>query len=163
MFGPADYTLRPLEAHDETILWEMLYLALTPASGAAPPREVMQQPHFSRYVAGWGREGDRGFLAQEKAGGLVLGAVWLRPSLGEGKSESPAEIPFVVRQGHRQRGIGASLLTQMMRANPSLLAVSLRVGPDSPAVRLFERFGFDIASKSDQAVVMHRAILDPGA
>jgi len=158
MFGPADYTLRPLEAHDETILWEMLYLALTPASGAAPPREVMQQPHFSRYVAGWGREGDRGFLAQEKAGGLVLGAVWLRPSLGEGKSESPAEIPFVVRQGHRQRGIGASLLTQMMRANPSLLAVSLRVGPDSPAVRLFERFGFDIASKSDQAVVMHRAI-----
>jgi hypothetical protein len=158
MFGPADYTLRPLEAHDEAILWEMLYLALTPAGGAGPPRELMHEPQFSRYVAGWGQEGDRGFLAQEKAGGLALGAVWLRPSLGEGKGDSPAEIPFVVRQGHRQRGIGASLLTQMMRANPSLSAVSLRVGPESPAVRLFERFGFDIASKTDEAVVMRRAI-----
>ncbi len=158
MFGPTDYTLRPLEAHDETILWEMLYLALTPANGAAPPRKIMQEPQFARYVAGWGKEGDRGFLAQEKSGGLALGAVWLRPSLGKGDSESPAEIPFVVRQGHRQRGIGASLLTQMIRANPSLSVVSLRVGADSPAVRLFERFGFDIASRSDAAVTMHRAI-----
>jgi hypothetical protein len=158
MFGPADYTLRPLETQDETILWGMLYLALTPATGPAPPREIMQEPQFARYVTGWGKEGDRGFLAQEKTGNLVLGAVWLRPSLGQGTIDSPAQIPFVVRQGHRQRGIGASLLTQMMRANPSLSAVSLRVGPDSPAVRLFERFGFDVAGKTGEAVVMHRAI-----
>ena len=158
MFAPADYTLRPLHAQDEPILWEMLYLALTPPTGAAPPREIMQQPEFSRYVAGWGKEGDSGFLAQDKAGVLVLGAVWLRFSLGEGKADSPAEIPFVVRQGHRQHGIGASLLTQMVRATPSLSAVSLRVGADSPAVRLFERFGFDVVSKGDQAVVMRRAV-----
>ncbi len=158
MFVPADYTLRALTAQDEAILWEMLYLALPRPGGEAPPREMMQQPEFARYVAGWGAEGDRGFLAHDKTSGILLGAVWLRPSLGEGKADSPAQLPFVVREGHRQRGIGASLLTQMMRANPSLSAVSLRVGPESAAVRLFERFGFNIASQSKEAVVMRRDI-----
>ena len=158
MFGPAEYTVRPLTPNDEPILWEMLYLALPRAGDDPPPREIMQEPQYARYVADWGQKGDRGFLAEEKAGGILLGTVWLRSSLGTGAVDSPAEIPFVVRQGHRQRGIGASLLTQMMRANPSLAAVSLRVLANSPAVRLFERFGFNVSTQTDQAVVMRRQI-----
>lgn len=158
MFGPVDYTLRPLTPNDEPVLWEMLYLAL-PRPGDHPlPREIMQRPEYSRYVAAWGQEGDRGFVAQDKTGGVLLGAVWLRDTLGQGKGESPAQIPFVVREGHRQRGIGASLLTQMMRANPSLSAVSLRVGPESPAVRLFERFGFNLAAQNEEGVTMRREL-----
>lgn len=158
MFAPADYTLRPLTRQDEPILWEMLYLALPRSGDEPPPRDTMQRPEYARYVTGWGQEGDRGFLAQEKHEGVLLGAVWLRSSLGAGKGDSPAEIPFVVREGHRQRGIGASLLTQMMRANPSLYAVLLHVGPGSPAVRLFERFGFTFAAQSDQGVLMRREL-----
>jgi len=155
MFAPAEYTLRPLAPEDEPILWEMLYLALPRSEEEPPPRELMQEPHYARYVAGWGEEGDRGFLAQDKSG-VALGAVWLRNSLGSGQGESPAEIPFVVRQGHRKHGIGASLLTQLVRANPALSAVLLHVGRAGAAVRLFERFGFEVTGESEAGVVMHR-------
>jgi hypothetical protein len=46
----------------------------------------------------------------------------------------------------------------MMRANPSLSAVSLRVGPESPAVRLFERFGFNLAAQNEEGVTMRREL-----
>jgi GNAT superfamily N-acetyltransferase len=155
MFATSDYILRPLTSNDEGILWEMLYLALTPADADPPPREIMREPQFARYVEGWGAEGDQGFLAAEKHG-ILLGAVWLRSSLGSGRADSPIELPFVVRPGHRQRGIGASLLTQMIRANPTLAAVSLRSKPGSSAVRLFGRFGFDVAREEEGAVIMSR-------
>jgi len=155
MFTASDYVLRPLTPNDEGILWEMLYLALNPAESAPPPREIMREPQYARYVDDWGAEGDQGFLAAEKSG-ILLGAVWLRSSLGSGQADSPVELPFVVRPGHRQRGIGASLLTQMIRANPTLAAVSLRVRAGSPAVRLFGRFGFDIARQDEGAVIMSR-------
>ena len=125
MFTASDYVLRPLTPNDEGILWEMLYLALTPAESAPPPREIMREPQYARYVDDWGAEGDQGFLAAEKSG-ILLGAVWLRSSLGSGQADSPVELPFVVRPGHR------------------------------PAVRLFGRFGFDIARQEEGAVIMSR-------
>ena len=158
MFTPADFVVRPLAADDEAILREMLYQALSPASGEAPPREVLQRPEFARYVEGWGRPGDVGFAAHDRNEGMLLGSVWLRAPLGSDPSDAPPELAFVVKPGHRQRGIGASLLTQMVRANPQLSAISLRVGAHSPAVRLFERFGFEIATQGDQGVVMRREI-----
>src|SRR5438876_649706 len=128
MFAPADYVLRPLTADDEAILWDMLYLALSPEGGEAPPRDIVHRPEFARFVKVWGRPGDRGFVAFDKAEKALLGAVWLREQLENDPAEAPPKLAFVVRPGHRQRGIGASLLTQFIRANPSLAAVALRVG-----------------------------------
>ena len=156
MFGPADYVLRPLTPEDEATLWEMLYQALSPAGREAPPREIVQRPEYARYVERWGGPGDIGFVAHDKNERMLLGAVWLRASLGSGPSDAPPELAFVVKPGHRQRGIGASLLTQFVRSNPQLSALALRVGAQSPAVRLLERFGFEIANQGDQAVVMRR-------
>ena len=156
MFAPADYLLRPLTAQDEAILWDMLYLALSPESGEVPPPEIVHRPEYERFVEGWGRPGDCGFVALEKAGRALLGAVWLRAQVEKDPANATPELAFVVKPGHRQRGIGASLLTQFVRANPGLDAIALRVGANSPAVRLMERFGFEIATQSDKAVVMHR-------
>jgi GNAT superfamily N-acetyltransferase len=156
MFGPADYVLRPLTPNDETILWEMVYQALSPPGTEPPPREIVQRPEYARYVERWGSQGDVGFVAHDKDERMPLGAVWLRASLGSDPGDPPPELAFVVKPGHRQRGIGASLLTQMVRTNPQLSALSLRVGANSPAVRLFERFGFEIATQGDQAVVLRR-------
>ena len=158
MFAPADYILRPLTAHDEAILWEMLYLALSPESGEAPPREIVHRPEYERFVEGWGRPDDRGFVALDKPARALLGAVWLRGRLESDPADVTPELAFVVKPGHRQRGIGASLLTQFVRANPNLVAIALRVGANSPAVRLMERFGFEIANQSDKAVVMQRHV-----
>ena len=156
MFTPADYVLRPLTAQDEAILWDMLYLALNPVGGEAPPPEIVHRPEYGRFVEGWGRPDDQGFVAFDKAEGMLLGAVWVRGRLGTDPADAPPELAFVVKPGHRQRGIGASLLTQFVRANPNLAAIALRVGANSPAVRLLERFGFEIAAQTEKAVVMRR-------
>jgi GNAT superfamily N-acetyltransferase len=158
MFAPADYVLRPLTAADEAILWEMLYQALSPVGSEPPPREIVQRPEYARFVESWGRPDDRGFVAHDKSEGMLLGAVWLRAPLESDPGDAPPGLAFVVKPGHRERGIGASLLTQMVRANPKLSAISLRVGANSPAVRLFERFGFEIATQSDQTIVMRRGV-----
>jgi GNAT superfamily N-acetyltransferase len=155
MFALADYELRPLAAADESVLWEMLYLGIRSGKGAEPPREIVQRPEYARYVQSWGQLGDTGFIAHEKDSGAALGAVWLREPASK---ETPPELAFVVRPDHRHHGIGASLLTQLMRANPTLSSIALRMDAKSPAVRLFERFGFEIADQSGTPVVMHRAI-----
>ena len=158
MFTPADFVLRPLTVDDEPILREMLYQALSPTGSETPPPEIVQLPEYARYVANWGRPDDVGFAVHDKNEGILLGAVWLRAPSDSGASDAPPELAFVVKPGHRQHGIGASLLTQLVRTNPQLSAISLRVGAKSPAVRLFERFGFEIATQTDQGVVMRREV-----
>ena len=79
-----DYVIRPLVAEDESILWEMLYHGLSSlAEQERPSREIVHRPEFSRYVAGWGRAGDTGFVAHDKKDGSLLGAVWLRRPIGK--------------------------------------------------------------------------------
>ena len=158
MFPPADCVTRPLTGDDEAVLREMLYQALSTPEGEAPSREIMQRPEYARYVEGWGRPADKGYVIHDKEERTILGAVWLRSPVECGPTEEPPELAFVVRAGHRHRGIGASLLTQLVRTNPKLSAALLQVGANNPAVRLFERFGFEIASQSAQSVVMRRAI-----
>ena len=136
----------------------MLYQALSRPDSEAPSREIIHRLEYARYVQGWGGATDKGYVAHDKSEGTVLGAVWLRAPVKSQPDEAPPELAFVVRAGHRHRGIGASLLTQMVRANPDLSAVLLQVGVDSPAARLFERFGFEIATQSAQSVVMRRPI-----
>ena len=70
MFAPADYVLRPLKGDDEVVLWEMLYQALSPPDSEAPSREIMQRPEYARYVEGWGRPGDTGYVVHGGAPAL---------------------------------------------------------------------------------------------
>ncbi len=148
-----DYVIQPLRSEDEPILWEMLYQALqSEGSETAPSRQVVHQPEFARYVEGWGRKGDAGFSAHDSSDQQLLGAVWCRSSM----SESAPELAFAVKPGRRRQGIGAALLTQWVRANPQQSAVSLRVAPTSPAVRLYERFGFRVVAQTENSVTLQR-------
>ncbi len=156
-----DYVIRPLTAKDESILWEMLYFALHTPHGEAPARDVVQRPELARYVAGWGREGDRGFLAHDPKGPDVLGAAWLRLPIGEHKGygyvdDVTPELAFAVHPQHRNRGIGTALLTQLVRAAPDEAAISLSVAAGNPVLRLYERFGFKVVQESPDAIKMRR-------
>ena len=153
-----DYVIHPLTAADEPVLWEMLYQALrTPED--APPRDIVRQPEYARHVEGWGRAGDTGFVAfdAEKKDEL-LGAAWFRLPPGQAQEQTMPELAFAVKSGHRKRGIGAALLTQLVKANPKNSAVSISAKASNPAVRLYERFGFKIVEQSDQGVTMRREI-----
>jgi len=154
-----DYVIRALTAADEPVLWEMLYQALQTSEGA-PSREIVGQPEFASYVEGWGREGDTGFLAYDtKHSDELLGAVWLRSPSGERKQgEEPApELAFAVKPGLRKLGLGAALLTQLVKKSPHD-AVSMRASTSNPAVRLYERFGFKIIHESPGAITMRREV-----
>ena len=148
-----DYRIRPLTDQDEPILWEALYLALHTTTGDIPAsRDIVRTPEFGRYVEGWGRAGDRGFVAVDAQHGELLGSVWFR----EPMPGAPPELAFVVAPGQRKRGIGAALLTQWVRANPDQSEVALRVDVSHPAVRLYERFGFAVVQQDKGSVTLRR-------
>jgi GNAT superfamily N-acetyltransferase len=156
-----DYTIRPLAPEDEPILWEMLYYALHSPQGEAPPREIVQQPQFARYVEAWGRDGDRGFLASETDGRQVLGAAWLRLPLPEKEAsasvhDATPELAFAVHPLHRKRGIGTALLTQLVRSAPDEAGISISLAAGKPVLRLYERFGFKVIHESANAITMRR-------
>ena len=158
-----DYVIRPLTTKDEPILWEMLYQGLHTSEGATVPQaEIAQHPELVRHVEGWGRAGDTGFVAHDKhEKEQFLGAVWLRSPKGNRKehaekAERIAELAFAVKPGHRRLGIGAALLTYLVKANPDQSTISMSVSSKNPAVRLYERFGFKIVSEMPGSVIMRR-------
>ena len=152
-----DYVIQPLTAADEPILWEMVYQALRTSHDT--PRDIVRQPEYARHVEGWGRSGDTGFVAYDaQRRDELLGAAWFRLPAGEQAEDPTPELAFAVISGHRKRGIGAALLTQLVKANPHYSAVKISAPPNNPTVRLYERFGFKIVEQSDRAVTMRREV-----
>jgi GNAT superfamily N-acetyltransferase len=150
-----DHVIRPLTPQDEPILWEMLYHGVSdPTAPKSTSRDVLRRPEISKYVAGWGRSGDHGFVAHEKRGRALIGAVWLRQPADE--SGAAPELAFAVKQEHRRHGIGTALLTQLVRANPDQSTISISFVAGKPALRLYERFGFKVIDQQHDAVVMQR-------
>jgi GNAT superfamily N-acetyltransferase len=153
-----DYVIHPLTHADESVLWEMLYQALR-TSQDAPPRDIVRQPEYARHVEGWGRAGDTGFVAYDaEKKDELLGAAWFRLPADENEKEATPELAFAVKSGHRKRGIGAALLTQLVKANPQYSSVSIAASANNPVVRLYDRFGFKIVQQSDRAVTLRREV-----
>jgi ribosomal protein S18 acetylase RimI-like enzyme len=157
-----DYVIRPLTPQDEPLLWDMVYQGLQSGlETRAPSREILKGPEFARYVEGWGRAGDAGFVAHDSETGKPLGSVWCRPSNAVPQKEGEEPIPelaWAVDPQHRRRGIGAALMTQWVKANPQQSAVTLAVRANNPAVRLYERFGFKVAREESRFVTMRREL-----
>jgi ribosomal protein S18 acetylase RimI-like enzyme len=156
-----DFSIRAACAADREFLREMLYQSLyVPAGGVPFPRDVVARPELAKYVEGWGRAGDLGFIAVGSGGGEPVGAAWLRLLAGDERGyghlddETP-ELALAVVPGHRGRGVGTALLGRLLEAARDLYeSVSLSVSSDNPAVRLYERAGFERATPRGASVVM---------
>ncbi len=143
------YTIRPALPSDELFLWEMLYQSLYVEEGSAPySRDVLNRPHVARYVRGWGRGGDMGFIAVYSNTQQPLGAVWCRLANGDDRGfayvddETP-ELGVAMLPEYRGRGIGTALIKYLFdAARGTYPAISLSVSPNNPAMRLYERLGF---------------------
>jgi len=159
------YFIRPLTEEDEAFLWEMLYHALYVPAGQAPfPREMVNEPEISKYVLRWGKEGDQGFVAVDRSTSDPVGAAWFRVFTAENKGygyvddETP-ELSMAVLPGYRGQGIGSDLLRHLIAAaQRQYPALSLSVSSENPAVRLYQRLGFEIIGPGGSSSTMKKAL-----
>jgi GNAT superfamily N-acetyltransferase len=154
-----NYAIRSAVERDEPFLFEMLFEALFVPPGREPfPRSVLDQPHISRYVRGFGtREGDVGFVAETTAG-EPIGAAWSRlfnrgdRGFGYVDADTP-ELSVAVSAQERGNGVGTALLQSLIDVAPR---ISLSVDSRNPVARLYERLGFVIVSQDGTSLTMLR-------
>ena len=111
------------------------------------------------YVLNWGRPGDEGLVALDDAN--PVGAAWYRlfprEEAGFGfVDEQTPELTIAVVPSRRGKGFGHELMTGLLeRARcAGYDALSLSVAKDSPAVSLYERYGFRTVAEPDDALTM---------
>jgi len=158
-----DCLIRPITLEDTHFLWEMLYEAIYVAEGVKPPAgDVLLQPDIRRYLQDWGQPHDSGFVALDPVTSDPIGAVWLRLLVGDQKGygyvddETP-ELTVAVVPEYRGKGIGTRLLSHLFAAAEARYScLSLSVSPNNPALRLYNRMGFETVGICGASLVMKR-------
>ena len=102
----------------------------------------------------WGQPDDIGViaLADEKP----IGAVWLRQIKAYGYvDDKTPELSIAVLPDYRGQGIGTRLMQELLATVRSqCAALSLSVSIDNPALRLYQRLGFEIVVMQGNSVTM---------
>src|SRR6266496_1623317 len=142
-------SIRPALASDEDFLWVMLYYAAQmDKDRAASIYAAKDDPYLARYVSAWRQPTDLGVVGCENE--TPVGAVWSRLLIGEHKTygyvdDHTPELAAAVLPEYIGTGIGTTLLDAYLeRASRLFPAVTLNVRADNPAVRLYQRVGFNI-------------------
>lgn len=148
---PSTFRVRPAEQADGAFLGDMVVEAANWRSGGLRPRhEVLTSAEHSRYVAGWMRPGDTGFVAVDEHG-EPIGAAWYRmlprsdPGFGYVGTGVP-ELIIGVRPIWRAHGVGRQLLQRLCdeaRAQ-GFGRISLSVERDNFATTLYRSEGFAV-------------------
>lgn len=115
---PPSFQVRAAGQSDGAFLGDMLVEAANwRADGARPRHQVLTSPDDRRYVAGWMRPGDAGFVAVDGQG-EPIGAAWYRmlsrsdPGFGYVGIGVP-EMIIGVRPIWRAHGVGRELLQRL--------------------------------------------------
>ena len=104
-------------------------------------------PEYKKLLLGWGRLGDKSFVAEE--GQRPIGAAWYRlwdeenHSYGFIDSNTP-ELGIGVKAKYRSKGVGRLLLRALIKSacDDGFKALSLSVDPSNFARQLYESEGF---------------------
>jgi ribosomal protein S18 acetylase RimI-like enzyme len=145
----------PLTASDQSFIWEMLYQAIYVPAGTEPPAKyILEEPEIALYAAGWGRDGDMGLKALDN--GTPVGAAWLRLMQGYGHvADDIPELTIAVLPTFRGQGIGTELLKGLIDlASRRYRGISLSVIGENPAMRFYEKLGFEIVRLEGESYTM---------
>jgi ribosomal protein S18 acetylase RimI-like enzyme len=150
--------VRAADGADLPFLWSMLACAVHWREHS-PPADV--PGGVTRYLDGWGREGDSALVAIERD--TRIGAAWYRlfsgdqPGYGFVSDEIP-ELTLAVSAPFRRRGVGRDLLTALVeRAREAgFRSLSLSVESDNPVLALYEQAGFEPVAESDALTMLLR-------
>ena len=136
--GPEDFTFLATML-GESAVWR-------PDKPTPTSDQVLADPRYALYLAGWPRQGDSGLVAEQDG---PVGAAWYRTfteaSHGYGfVAEDVPELAIAVIASRRHEGIGRRLLIDLIKASiaQGYPALSLSVNGDNPARDLYESVGF---------------------
>jgi GNAT superfamily N-acetyltransferase len=162
-----DIRCRPAGTDDFAFLATVLGEAAVwrPDKPTPTAHEVLLDPRYAMYLAGWPRPGDHGLVAERDG---PVGAAWYRTyteaSHGYGfiAPEVP-ELSIAVVASHRRAGIGRRLLVDLVAAGTARghPALSLSVHERNPARALYESVGFVPVEKHGSTWTMIRHTAPP--
>ena len=153
---------RPAEAEDLAFLATMLGESAVwrPDKPTPTGEQVLADPRYAMYLAGWPRPGDLGLVAEQDG---PVGAAWCRTFTEEVHghgfvAEDVPELAIAVVPSRRHEGIGRRLLVGLIDASVAQghAALSLKVARDNPARALYESVGFEPVAPDERAGVMIR-------
>ena len=155
-----NYKIRELKRCEINLLDEFLYEAIFVPEGAqAPPRDIVKHPDLQKYVANFGGKDDLCYVAEVE--GRVVGAVWTRiiHDFGHVDDETPS-LSISLLKGYRNFGIGAALMKQILLTlkERGYRRVSLSVQKANPALRMYEKLGFEVACENEEDCIMVRRL-----
>lgn len=150
---------------DGAFLGDMVVEAANWGPGGVRPRhEILASEQHKRYLSGWMRPGDRGFIATD-ATGHPIGAAWYRtlppsaPGLGYVAAGVP-ELIIGVQPIWRAHGVGRALLQRLVAQarvdGHSLLSLSVQRG--NYAATLYRSEGFAVTNSGHGRDVMVRRL-----
>ena len=157
-----DVRARPAAAEDFTFLATMLGESAVwrPDKPTPTADQVLADPRYAMYLAGWPRQGDYGLVAEQDGS---LGAAWYRTytEVSHGYGFVAADVPelsIAVVASRRREGIGRRLLTDLINAgvDQGYPALSLSVREENPARSLYESVGFVSVEKHGSSWTMVR-------
>lgn len=160
------FTIRPAVQGDGSFLGDMVVEAANWRDGAARARhEILTSPEHRRYIAGWMRPADAGYIALG-ADGQPVGAAWYRmlshgdPGFGFVGTAVP-ELIIGVQPIWRAHGVGRALLRRLVdhAREQGYARISLSVERDNFAKNLYRSEGFVVTeSGTTRDTMVHRAV-----
>lgn len=152
--------IRPIAESEHEFLFDLVYEAAYIHEGMErPPKSFVHEPHVSRYVENFGREGDIAFVLVNES--ELVGGIWCRLFSEECSGygfvdESIPELGMAVFDPHRGQGSGTKLMHTLIESLrvAGFARVSLSVDKRNPALRLYERFGFEVVREKGNAITM---------
>ena len=153
--------IRPAETKDCPFLRQMLYEAIfIPEGETKPPLTILDAPELSKYVSGWKRIDDVGFIAEIEC--EALGAAWARlfenadtGGYGFVDDETP-ELCLAISEKFRGIGVGTALMQALIEELKVLgyKKLSLSVDKANRAVTLYKRLEFKVIKEQETNFLM---------
>jgi ribosomal protein S18 acetylase RimI-like enzyme len=137
--------IRPIEPKDYHLLPDFLYHAVyIPPGGKIPPYELIFKPQIFIYVKDFGNSDDCGVVAE--LDNKIIAMAWARiiPGYGNIDDKTP-ELAISVLPEYRGQNIGTILMEALFNElrKRGFNQTSLSVQKNNPAVRFYERLGYE--------------------
>jgi len=141
--------IRRILREEYSVLEDFLYNAIFLPPDAEPlPREIIFEPEIFVYIKDFGCKDDCCVVAEMD--GVIIGAAWTRiiPAYGHIDNKTP-ELAISILPNFRGQGIGSEIMKMLFELlrERGYQQTSLSVQKDNPAVRFYERLGYEITGE----------------